>query len=172
MILCPGQRTNEHHGGGDGQLARAWRYCRAARRAWSPPYDCGQHPGARPCRCPRQSWPFPGSCHPAAGAAADPGGAPAAQRGRTTWRRGKTTAAPDREDGQGPRIAAKQRELTANSLSGKRGAAHTSRIRGGHRSQGPAGQVQQSRRAIGIRTAAPRPGGGASRLDDVRLNRP
>jgi hypothetical protein len=34
--------------------------------------------------CPRQGWPFPGRCHPAAGAAAGPGGAPAAQRGRTT----------------------------------------------------------------------------------------
>ena len=36
---------------------------------------------------------------------AGPGGAPAAQRERTTWGRGKTTAALGREEGQGQKIA-------------------------------------------------------------------
>jgi transposase len=71
------------------------------------PYDCGQHPGARPCPRPGQSWPFLDRCHPAAGAAPGPGGAPAAKRGRTTWRRGKTTATLGREEGQRSRTTTK-----------------------------------------------------------------
>ena len=74
-------------------------------RTRSPPYDRGQQPSAWPCPWPGHSWPFPGRCHPAAGDAAGPGGAPAAQRGRTTWRCAKTTATPGREEGQGQRIA-------------------------------------------------------------------
>ena len=48
----------------------------------------GPSPTLRGCgrRSPGQSWPFPGRCHYAAGEAAGPGGAPAAKRGRTTWR--------------------------------------------------------------------------------------
>ena len=63
--------------------------------------------GARSCQCPGQSWPFLDRCHPAAGAAAGPGGASAAKRGRTTWRRGKPTATLDHEEDQRPRIAGK-----------------------------------------------------------------
>ena len=76
-------------------------------RARSPHYDRGQQPSTRACRYPGQSRPFPGRCPPAADDAAGPGGAPAAKRGRTTWRRGKTTATLGREEGQGPRIAGK-----------------------------------------------------------------
>ena len=76
-------------------------------RARSPPYDRGRQPSTRTCRCPGQSWPFPGRCQPAAGDAAGPGAPPAAKRGRTTWRCGKTTATLGREEGQGPRIAGK-----------------------------------------------------------------
>jgi transposase len=76
-------------------------------RARSPPCDRGRQPSARPCPCPGQSWPFPGRCHPAAGAAAGPGAAPAAQPGRTTWRCGKTTATLGREEGPGSRITPK-----------------------------------------------------------------
>ena len=50
---------------------------------------------------------IPRSLPPAVGDAAGPGGAPAAQQGRTTWRCGKTTATLGREEGQGPRIAGK-----------------------------------------------------------------
>ena len=50
-----------------------------------------------------QSWPFLDRCHPAAGEAAGPGGAPAAQRGRTTWGRGETTATIGHEEGPRPR---------------------------------------------------------------------
>jgi transposase len=74
-------------------------------RTRSPPYGHGQQPSAWPWPWPWHSWPFPGRCHPAAGDAAGPGGAPAAQRRRTTWRCGKTTATPGREEGQGQRIA-------------------------------------------------------------------
>ena len=48
-----------------------------------------------------RGWPFPGRCQPAAGDAAGTGGAPAAKRGQTTWKCGKTTATPGREEGRG-----------------------------------------------------------------------
>ena len=69
-------------------------------RARSPPYDRGRQPRAWSCSRPGHSWPFLDRCHTAAGDAAGPGGEPAAQRGRTTWRYGKTTAALGREEGQ------------------------------------------------------------------------
>src|SRR5262249_43126656 len=59
-------------------------------RAWPPPYDRGWHSG--------QGWAFPGRCPLAAGETAGPGGAPAAKRGRTTWRRGEATAILGREE--------------------------------------------------------------------------
>src|SRR6266571_9339516 len=54
-----------------------------------------------PTTCPRQwqAQAFLDRCHPAAGEAAGPGGAPAAKRGRTTWRRGEATATLGREEG-------------------------------------------------------------------------
>ena len=76
-------------------------------RARTPPYGRRWQHRAQPCPRPGRSWPFPDRCHPAAGAAPGPGGAPAAQRGRTTWRRGKTTATLGREEGHGSRITAK-----------------------------------------------------------------
>jgi len=76
-------------------------------RAWAPHYDRGRQPGAWACRCPWQGWPFLDRCQSAAGAAAGPGGAPAAKRGRTTWTGGKTTATLGREEGRGSRIAGK-----------------------------------------------------------------
>jgi len=75
-------------------------------RARSPPYDRRWHPSARPCPRSGQSWPFLDRCQHAAGDAAGPGRAPAAKRGRTTWRRGKTTAILGHEEGQRPAIAA------------------------------------------------------------------
>ena len=76
-------------------------------RAWCPPYDPGRQPSARTCQRPGQSWPFLDRCHPAVGDAAGPGGAPAAKRGRTTWRCGETTAILGREEGPGPRFPTK-----------------------------------------------------------------
>jgi transposase len=81
-------------------------------RARSPHYDRVWQPSTRACPAgqiprPGQGWPFLDRCHPAAGAAAGPGGAPAAKRGRTTWRGGKTTATLGREEGQGSNIAGK-----------------------------------------------------------------
>src|SRR5439155_13742275 len=70
-------------------------------RARSPPYDRGRQPRAWSCPRPGHSWPFLDRCHTAAGDAEGPGGAPAAKRGRTTRRYGKTTATPGREEGQG-----------------------------------------------------------------------
>jgi hypothetical protein len=84
-------------------------------RAWKPPYDRGRHPRARSCRCPWQSWPFLEGCHPAVGAAAGPGGAPAAKRGRTTWTRRKRTATLGREEGHGSRIAGKRQRPKGTS---------------------------------------------------------
>jgi hypothetical protein len=87
-------------------------------RASSPHYDRGQPPSGRlrqaseiwpqpdpPQRCPGQGWAFLDRCHPAVGETAGPGGAPAAKRGRTTWRRGEPTAILGREEGQGSRSA-------------------------------------------------------------------
>ena len=102
----PGRATGERLCLQRGRLTpRAPALRTSHSRAWSPPYDRGQHPSARPLPPPGQGWPFPDRCHPAAGDAAGPGGAPAAKRGRTTWRCGKTTAILGREEGQGPRIA-------------------------------------------------------------------
>src|SRR5271170_8145218 len=64
-------------------------------------------PAPRACQRPGQSWPFLDRCHPAVGDAAGPGGAPAAKRGRTTWRCGKTTAILGREEGPGPTFPTK-----------------------------------------------------------------
>ena len=76
-------------------------------RAWCPPYDPGRQPSARTCQRPGQSWPFLDRCHPAVGDAAGPGGAPAAKRGRTTWRCGETTAILGCEEGPGPKVPTK-----------------------------------------------------------------
>ena len=64
-------------------------------RAWPQPCDCA--------RCPAPCQAFPGRCHTAAGEAAGPGGAPAAKRGRTTWRCGEATATLGHEEGHRPR---------------------------------------------------------------------
>ena len=73
-------------------------------RARSPPYGHARRPAAWSRPRPGHSWPFPDRCQTAAGDAAGPGGAPAAKRGRTTWRCGETTATLGREEGQGPLI--------------------------------------------------------------------
>jgi Calcineurin-like phosphoesterase len=104
----PGRATGERLCRQRGRLTPQAPTLRTSHsRAWSPPYDRGRQPSRRACRCPGQGWPFPDRCNPAAGAAAGPGGAPAAQRGRTTWRRGKTAATLAREEGHGPTIASK-----------------------------------------------------------------
>ena len=46
----------------------------------------GHHTTTAASASPGKAAPFLDRCHPAAGAAAGPGGAPAAKRGRTTWR--------------------------------------------------------------------------------------
>lgn len=61
-----------------------------------------------PCQCTGQGRPFLDRCQSAVGDAAGPGGAPAAKRGRTTWRSGETTAILGHEEGHGPKIADKQ----------------------------------------------------------------
>ena len=71
-------------------------------RVWRPPYDPGRQPGVWPPRGTRHTWPFLDSCHPTVSEPAGPGGAPAAKRGRTTWRYGETTAILGREEGQEP----------------------------------------------------------------------
>src|SRR6266542_3432246 len=82
-----------------------------------------QCPGWRvaPSRQPRKAAELRlGRCHHAAGQAAGPGGAPAAKRGRTTWRRGETTATPGHEEGQGPKIAVKPQCPKGTSHAAKR----------------------------------------------------
>jgi transposase len=102
----PGRAAGERLCRQRGRLAPRAPALRASHsRARSPRYDPGQQPSARACQCPGQGWPFPDRCHPAAGDAAGPGAAPAAKRGRTTWRCGKTTAALGREEGPGSKIA-------------------------------------------------------------------
>ena len=104
----PGRAAGERLCRQRGRLAPQAPALRASHsRAWPPHYDRGRHPSARSCRCPRPSWPFLDRCQSAVGAAAGPGGAPAAKRGRTTWRRRKTTATLGREEGHRSRIAGK-----------------------------------------------------------------
>ena len=55
-----------------------------------------------------QGRPFLDRCQSAVGDAAGPGGAPAAKRGRTTWRSGETTAILGHEEGHRPKITDKQ----------------------------------------------------------------
>ena len=98
-------------------------------RARSPPYGHGQHPRARACRA-GQGWPFPDRCHSAAGDAEGPGGAPAAQRGRTTWRCGKTTATLGREESQGPRIASEATAPEGHLTRREKGRRNTLTQRG------------------------------------------
>ena len=102
----PGGQTGNDSVAQRGRLAPRTPALRASHsRAPSPPYDRGRQPSARYPPSPGQGWPFLDSCQPAAGEAAGPGGAPAAKRGRTTWRRGKTTATLGREEGPGQRFA-------------------------------------------------------------------
>ena len=104
----PGRATGERLCSQRGRLTPQAPALRTSHsRARSPPYGHHQRPTAWSRPRPGHSWPFPDRCHPAAGDAAGPGGAPAAQRGRTTWRCGKTTATLGREEGQGSRIAGK-----------------------------------------------------------------
>jgi transposase len=77
-------------------------------RTRSPHYDRHRRPAAWSRPRPGQSWPFLDRCHPAAGDAAGPGGAPAAKRGRTTWRCGETTATLGCEEGHGSNSAGKE----------------------------------------------------------------
>ena len=76
-------------------------------RTRSPPYDPHRRPAAWSRPQPGQSWPFLDRCHPAVGDAEGPGGAPAAKRGRTTWRCGETTATLGCEEGHGSNSAGK-----------------------------------------------------------------
>jgi hypothetical protein len=76
----------------------------------------GPHTTTAPPRRPGRSWPFLDSCQPAVGDAAGPGGAPAAKRGRTTWRCGETTATLSREEGQEPSLLT-QRGIRSARLS-------------------------------------------------------
>ena len=62
----------------------------------------GPHPTAGPH--PGQGWAFPDCCHIAAGDTAGPGGAPAAKRGRTTWRCGEAAAILGHKEGRGHTI--------------------------------------------------------------------
>jgi len=71
------------------------------------------HPTAAPGDPPpgpahgRAGLAIPDRCHTAASDAEGPGGTPAVKRGRTTWRRGETTAILGREEGQGARFPGK-----------------------------------------------------------------
>jgi len=76
-------------------------------RTRSPPYGHARRPAAWSRPRPGHSWPFPGRSQTAVGGAEGPGGAPAAKRGRTTWRCGKTAATLGRGEGQRSRIAGK-----------------------------------------------------------------
>ena len=140
----PGRATGERLCRQRGRIAPQAPALRTSHSRVPPPgYDRGQPPGARPCpagqNCPRpgpagrrpgQGWAFPGRCHPAAGDASGPGGAPAAKRGRTTWRCGETTAILGRGEGQGPpftgqataprRAATPAAEMTNGTLDTKR----------------------------------------------------
>ena len=101
----PGRAAGERLCSQRGRLAPQAPALRTSHsRARSPPYGLGRRPAAWSRPRPRQSWPFPRRCHPAAGDDAGPGGTPAAKRGPTTWRCDKTTATPGREEGQGPLI--------------------------------------------------------------------
>jgi hypothetical protein len=99
----PGRATGERLCNQRGRLTPQAPALRASHsRVPPPPYDHGRQPGARQPRGTRHTWAFRDSCHSAAGEAAGPGGAPAAKRGRTTWRYGETTATLSREEGQEP----------------------------------------------------------------------
>jgi hypothetical protein len=88
----PGRATGEPLCIQGGRLTPRTPALRTSHSQAPPPhYGCSQHSG--------EDWAFPGRCHPAAGEAADPGGAPAAKRGRTTWRYGEATAILRREEG-------------------------------------------------------------------------
>ena len=103
-----GQQGNDSVASAAGSHPRHRLFGQATPGPGHHPTTAAEHPSARPrCHRPGQGWPFLDRCHPAAGDAAGPGGAPAAKRGRTTWRCGKTTAILGREEGQGPRIAGK-----------------------------------------------------------------
>src|ERR1700722_13776973 len=96
----PGRATGERLLLQRGRLAPRGPALRASHsRACPPHYDHSRQPSTR-----EQSWPFLDRCYPAAGEAAGPGGAPAAKRGRTTWRRAKTTATIGHEEGPRPRF--------------------------------------------------------------------
>ena len=78
-------------------------------------------PPRGPARGRGANWPFLDRCHPAASDAEGPGGAPAAKRGRTTWRCGETTATLGREEGQGPLIKPQRPKGTSHpSRKGRR----------------------------------------------------
>jgi len=99
----PGRATGERLCRQRGRLTPQAPALRTSHsRAWPPPYDRRPHSSARPHQCPGQSRPFLDRCQPADGDAAGPGGAPAAKRGRTIWRCGKTTATLLREEGHRP----------------------------------------------------------------------
>jgi Transposase IS116/IS110/IS902 family len=92
----PGGQPGNHSASKGGRLTPRTAALRASHsRAWPQPYDCA--------RCPAPCQAFPGRCHTAVGEAAGPGGAPAAKRGRTTWRCGEVTATLGHEEGHRPR---------------------------------------------------------------------
>ena len=101
----PGGQQGNDSVGQRGRLAPQAPALRTSHsRARSPPYGHARRPTAGSRPRPGHSRRFLDRCHTAAGDAEGPGGAPAAKRGRTTWRYGKTTATPGREEGQGPLI--------------------------------------------------------------------
>ena len=87
-------------------------------RAPPPPYGHARRLAARSRPRPGHSRPFLDRCHLAAGEAAGPGGAPAAKRGRTTWRYGKTTATLGREESQGSLIKPQCPKSTSRPAKG------------------------------------------------------
>ena len=104
----PGRAAGERLCSQRGRLAPQAPALRTSHsRARSPPYDRDRRPAAWPRPQPGHSWPFLDRCQTAAGDAEGPGGAPAAQRGRTTWRCRETTATLGHEEGQSSKIAGK-----------------------------------------------------------------
>jgi hypothetical protein len=99
-----GQQGNDSVASAAGSHPRHRLFGQATPGARSPHYDRDRRPAAWSRPWPGYSWPFLDRCHPAVGDAAGPGVAPAAKRGRTTWRCRETTATLGREEGQRSRI--------------------------------------------------------------------
>jgi transposase len=102
----PGRAAGERLCSQRGRLAPQAPALRTSHsRTRSPPYGHARRPAAWSRPRPGHSRPFLDRCHPAVADAEGPGGAPAAKRGRTTWRCGETTATLGREEGHRSTIA-------------------------------------------------------------------